>query len=350
MEKSMTSRRIWIWGALVLCAVGVIVFREYVYRVEPKPTGTHVVLITGGSGPFWQMVINGAKSSAAEHKAQLQVVVPEQQEGVEEQTKLLLDVDETKVDGLAISPLDAESQTHPINALVRHINVVTFDADAPLSERQYYIGTSNFRAGQLSAELIAEALPQGGAIVVLYANMKKHNMIERAEGFENFWDTHPDTKIKVVGTLIDEGSDDVCRSNIRKAISDHPDLAGIVGMNAQHGPLILEVLEKDSLLGKIKVAAFDEDDRTLKGVADGHIQGTVVQDPYMYGYEAVRKLVELQAGREELVPIVGKGVVNIQCDIVRKNDVADFQKKLDARLKKGTSDPAKKNAAKSESG
>jgi ribose transport system substrate-binding protein len=340
----MSSRRAWLWGGLVVVAVGVILYRQSVYRKETKPTSTNVMFITGGSGPFWQLAINGAKSAAKEYNAQLKVVVPAQEEGVDDQIRLLQNVNEAEVDGLAISPLDAESQTHPINALVRHINVVTFDADAPLSERQYYIGTSNFLAGKLIGELIAEALPNGGSIVVLYANMTKNNMIERAEGLQNYLEGHSGAKIKVVGSLTDQANADVCKSNIRKAISDHSDLSGIVGMNAHHGPIILEVLSKDSLLGKIKVAAFDEDERTLKGVADGHIQGTIVQDPYMYGYESVRKLVELHGSRPELVPI-SKGVVNTQCRIIRKDDVEDFRKKLNSRLNKDASEASTKGAA-----
>jgi ribose transport system substrate-binding protein len=341
----MSSRRAWIWGLVVLAAIGVILFRQRAYPPEPAPTSTNIVFITGGSSPFWQMAINGARDAAKRHNAELDVVVPQREEGVEEQTKLLLDVDEAKVDGLAISPLDADSQTHPINALVRSINVVTFDADAPLSERQYYIGTSNFSAGQLIGELITEALPEGGSIVVLYANMTKNNMIERAEGFQHFLTEHPDAKIQVAGNLIDNGDVEVCKTNIRKAISENSDLSGIVGMNAHHGPLVLDVLEKDGMLGKVKVAAFDEEDKTLNGVLAGHIQGTVVQDPYMYGYEAIRKLVELHSGRAELVPIVGKGVVNIQCEIVRKDDVEAFRKKLDARLNSELTHAAAKDQA-----
>lgn len=338
LGDTMSSRRAWLWGGLALALIATILFRNSVNRQEPAPSRTSVVLISGGSGPFWQLAINGAKAAAKQYNAQLELLVPEREESVEDQTKLLLSVDKSDVDGLAISPLDAEAQTRLINELVRNINVVTFDADAPLSERQYYIGTSNFHAGQLSGELIAEALPEGGSIVVLYANMTKNNMIERADGFGNSLDERPNAKIEVVGTLIDGGDAEVCKANIRQAISEHPNLAGIVGMNAHHGPIVSETLAEEGRLGQIKVAAFDEDDRTLKGVAEGQIHGTVVQDPYMYGYEAVRKLCEIHRGVPGRGPIFGKGEVTIPCNIIRKDDVDDFQKKLAARLKGVISD------------
>jgi len=58
----------------------------------------------------------------------------------------------------------------------------------------------------------------------------------------------------------------------------------------------------------------------------------VVQDPYMYGYEAVRMLVTLHSGDHSLVPIVGRGAVNVQCEVLRQEDVASFRQRLARRL------------------
>ena len=33
---------------------------------------------------------------------------------------------------------------------------------------------------------------------------------------------------------------------------------------------------------------FDEPDETLQGIIDGTVHGTVVQDPFEYGYQAVK--------------------------------------------------------------
>jgi ribose transport system substrate-binding protein len=42
-----------------------------------------------------------------------------------------------------------------------------------------------------------------------------------------------------------------------------------------------------------KIVGFDEDTVTLDGIARGEIVGTVVQDPFNYGYESVRLLAML---------------------------------------------------------
>src|SRR5262245_9742500 len=63
----------------------------------------------------------------------------------------------------------------------------------------------------------------------------------------------------------------------------------MVGLWAYNPPAILSAL-KDSKdrLGKVKVVGFDENEDTLKGIADGHIYATVVQDPFGFGYQSVR--------------------------------------------------------------
>jgi len=52
------------------------------------------------------------------------------------------------------------------------------------------------------------------------------------------------------------------------------------------------------MVGKVKVVGFDEDLVTLQAVADGQIEGTVVQDPYNYGYKSVEVLAAIARGDE----------------------------------------------------
>ena len=67
----------------------------------------------------------------------------------------------------------------------------------------------------------------------------------------------------------------------------------MVGLFAYNPPLCLEAVKEAGKVGKIKIVAFDEDDTTLQGIVDGEIFGTVVQNPYMYGYDSVRILAAL---------------------------------------------------------
>ena len=76
-------------------------------------------------------------------------------------------------------------------------------------------------------------------------------------------------------------------------MSRHPDVDGLVGLFAYNPPLILEALEGAGKIGEIKVIAFDEDDETLQGIIDGTIEGTIVQQPYEFGYQSVKYLKDI---------------------------------------------------------
>lgn len=348
----MSKERGWLWMVLIIAIGAALWYRQSVFQQANTQESTSVAFITGGTGPYWQMTVAGAQAAAEKYNAELDVIMPEQSEGLAEQTKLIIGVDKESVDGIAISPVSAKAQTHLINKIVQKLPVVTFDADAPLSNRHLYVGASNYAAGQLCHKLIAEALPEGGQVIALAATLSKNNISERKLGLEEAiadrGEIDSENGIELLDVLVDDGSLEVCGENIRQAMQSNPNIAGIVALNGYQGEVILEVLEDQKKLGEIKVVAFDEANKVLNGIADGHIHATVAQDPYMYGFQAVRMLTELNHGRYSEVPIVGGGAVNVQCEPVRQDNLADFRKRLEERMngaKQSTDSPKAESQA-----
>ena len=335
----MSALRLSFLFIALAAIVAAVSYRWSVFQTPPPPPTPDVLFITGGSGPYWQITASGARTAARDHDVALQVEMPTEDENIEQQMGLLSSVDFGKYDGVAISPLDADNQTRLLNLIAQNAHVVTFDSDAPLSQRECYVGTSNYGAGQLAAKLVREAIPEGGKVAVLLANLTKSNMQERKSGFEesvaqSAGATESDgvPEYEVVDYLIDDGDDEVTAKLIHETLSEHPDLACLVGMNAQHGPVMLKVLEAEGKLGQIKIVAFDEEKETLDGIEAGHIYATVAQDPYKYGYEAVRILSNLCKGDEKELPIVGSGSLFVNAEGIRKDKLAEFRKRLLARL------------------
>ena len=100
----------------------------------------------------------------------------------------------------------------------------------------------------------------------------------------------------ILGTLTDQFDRAKAKANVEDTLSRHPDIDCLVGLFEYNPPLILEALEQADKLGTVKVVAFDENARTLKGIQDGHVQGTIAQDPYMYGYKSIEFLAKLHKG------------------------------------------------------
>jgi ribose transport system substrate-binding protein len=342
-EVNMSRQRMIIWPAVaILCAAG-IAYRANVMGKPAPPPPAKVAFVTGGSGPYWKLTVDGAKAAAAKHNVDLRVEMPADDENVEQQMEILGKIDPADVDGIALSPLDAEGQTGFINQLVnRGEKVVTFDSDAPLSARQCHIGTSNFVAGRVCAQLVSAAIPEGGKIAVLLVNLTKENTLDRKGGFQEriaqLADDVPEgspLKYEVVAYLVDNGNADKCEQNIRHLLAEHSDLAAIVGMNAKHGPILLKVLKEVDMLGKLQLVTFDEAEETLQGVKDGHIYATLAQDPFRFGYEAVAMLSTLCGGDELSVPIVGRGSTYLSTEAIRSDNLDSFRERL--KLRQATS-------------
>jgi ABC-type sugar transport system substrate-binding protein len=55
-------------------------------------------------------------------------------------------------------------------------------------------------------------------------------------------------------------------------------------------------------LPPVKVIAFDEAQAVLQGIADGTVVGTVVQNPFQYGYKSIETLHALKLGSDAAIP------------------------------------------------
>jgi ribose transport system substrate-binding protein len=107
----------------------------------------------------------------------------------------------------------------------------------------------------------------------------------------------------------------------------------MVGLFSYNPPLILEALTQSNKLGTVKVVAFDEDDASLQGIAKGTVFGTVVQDPYQYGYKSVEMLAALLEGKQNVIP--QNKFLDIPARKIRQENVAAFQAELKTRLDAG---------------
>jgi ribose transport system substrate-binding protein len=336
----MPAKRGAWWAVALIAVAGAFWYRSHVLS-EPPTRLVRIAMVNAGTGGFWELVSAGAHAAASQDNIDLKVQAPADNENVEQQTALVEGLDLKAIDGVAISPLDGEGQTPIIDRIAGKAVVVTFDSDAPQSARVSYIGTSNVQAGRRAARLTLEAIPQGGKVVVAIANQTKENMIERRSGFDEVMKQRAAAReadatapaYEVVDYLVDEGNDQRGRELLKQTIDAHPDLACVVGMNAQQGPRILKVLKDEQKLGKIAVVAFDEESETLAGVESGEIYATVVQDPYQYGYETVRKLASLCRSDDVVLPRKGSySSLNIATISVTKDTLPEFRKQLGGRL------------------
>jgi ribose transport system substrate-binding protein len=239
----------------------------------------------------------------------------------EEQKRILEDLLAKGVQGIALSPKDPENMTALLDKVARSAVLITHDSDAPASKRLCYVGMDNYDAGRMCGRLVKQALPQGGAIVIVVGNLDQDNARRRRQGVVDELlgrDRDPrrfdkqDAVLKGGGfdiraTFTDQFDRQKCKAAAQDALARWHDVAGMVGLFEYETPLLLEAVRSAGRLGKVALVGFDENEATLQGIVDGHVHGTVVQNPYEYGRASIELLSRLvrapdAKAREALLP------------------------------------------------
>jgi len=135
-------------------------------------------------------------------------------------------------------------------------------------------------------------------------------------------------KFVVLDILTDNQDNAKAKENAETAILRHPDVACLVGLWSQNTPMILAALRSNDQLGKVKVVGFDEHEETLQGIRDGAVHGTIVQQPYQFGYRSVEFLTQIARG--EPVDAPSSGLIFIPHETIKADNVQQFGENLAA--------------------
>jgi ribose transport system substrate-binding protein len=229
--------------------------------------------------------------------------------------------------GIMVSAVDPKNQTDGLNKVAGQTLLFTTDSDAPKSKRVAYIGSSNVDLGKDAGKLMLKALPQGGKCIGFVGLPGADNARERIEGVKETIKGSKVTLIDVRGDEIDQGR---AKRNVEDALAANPDVACLVGFYSYNTPRIYEVLKETGKLGKIKVIGFDEDPITLGGVKEGSIVGTVVQQPFEWGYQGMKLMAKYLEGDKSVVP--ENKLIIVPTKMIDKANVDAFEAELKSRI------------------
>jgi ribose transport system substrate-binding protein len=264
-----------------------------------KPAAdVRVAFVTNNTSDFWAIAEAGTKKAVAELGCDVLFRRPATGTA-QEQQQIMEDLIVNGVSGIAVSPNDPQNWIETLNGFAKQVNLITQDSDAPESNRLCYLGTNNYDAGKAAGELIKKVLPNGGKIMLFVGRIDAQNAQDRRKGIE---DTLAGSNIAILGTRTDETDRAKAIANVQDTLVTNPDVACLVGLWSYNGPAILNGVRDSGKLGQAKIVAFDEEAETLQGIIDGHIEGTIVQQPFEFGYQSVQLLVKLAKGDRSAVP------------------------------------------------
>ncbi|HVS35074.1 MAG TPA: substrate-binding domain-containing protein [Gemmataceae bacterium] len=316
---------------------------------QPESGKPKVGFVSNNPESFWTIAEAGANKAAAESNVDLIFQRPQQGDPAV-QRETVDGVINQGAKAVAVSVIDPKNQKEYLDKIAGKVQLLTVDNDAPDTHRVCYIGTDNYEGGKAVGRLVKMALPKGGTIAIFVGDLAPLNAQQRCEGvldelagqkdvaMANGKFKKPDTGAvygkDVKYTLHDiyldqpEGAQKA-KTNARAAVSDLKDKDGVcmIGLWAYNPPAILSAVNdyvKDGKIkkGQIKIVGFDENAETLQGIIDDDILGTVVQNPYEFGFQSVSLMAQLVKGDKSKVP--PDGVIPIEFRIITKDGGQDF--------------------------
>ena len=280
---------------------------------------TKLAFVTNNASDFWTIARKGVEQADSElPNVDVEFRIPADGTAAE-QRRIVDDLLAKGIEGIAISPVDPDNQTQLINDTAKQALVVTQDSDAPQSARAFYIGTDNHAAGRQAGDLIKEALPQGGKIMVFVGKVDARNAQERYQGIK---DALQGSKVEIIDVRTDDTDRVRAKSNASDTLVKYPEVAAMVGLWSYNGPAILNAVKEAGKIGQVKIICFDEEDETLAGVKSGAINATVVQQPYEFGYQSVQLMTKVLGGDQSVIPPSKQ--IFVPTLIIKKDNVDAF--------------------------
>jgi len=217
-----------------------------------------------------------------------------------------------KVDGIAISVLNAEFLTSTIDkAIDAGIPVVTWDSDAPASKRIAFYGVDDYKSGQELGTQAAKLL-NGKGTVAFITSLGANNLQRRLDGARDALSKFPG--IRIVETY-DTKEDGVrCAEIIATATNRYPDLGAWISVGGW--PVFTANALDPVNPKKTKFLSFDTNPPAPELLRAGKVQVLLGQKYFGWGSETVKILYDFLHGTKPASPIIDSGVDVVTADNV----------------------------------
>jgi ribose transport system substrate-binding protein len=291
---------------------------------EDKPA---LAFVVNAASDFWKLSEAGVKAAQKELPGyETQFRYPATGTAAL-QNALMDDLVAAGTDAIMISSVDPKTSIGAFNRVAAQVPLFTTDSDAPDSNRIAYLGSSNTAAGIQAGEIAVKAMPDGATCMGFVGFLGADNAIERIAGFRQATEEFGIELVDVRGDDVDFAR---ARSNVDDVLAANPEIDCMVGFYSYNPPKIYEALRAAGKLNEITVIAFDEDPITLGAVREGSFAGTVVQDPYQWGYQGMHLMAKYLEGDTSGIP--DDGLIIVPTNIITKDNVDAFEAELKARI------------------
>ena len=264
-------------------------------RQSAPARGLKIAMIAKAStNPVFLSARTGAEAAAKElsdkHGVPIDIVwlTPPAEDGQVQAQRIAQAVNEGMT-AVLISCSDAGKVTGAINdAVARGVPVMTFDSDAPESQRFAFYGVDDMKTGQAVMDELAKQMNEAGSIAILAGNQNAPNLRKRVDGVKAAAAKYP--KIKIVDTFYHAETPQEAAAEVIRVQNAYPQIQGWAMIGGW--PLFTQTLLTDLDPKKVKIVAVDGLPAELAYVEKGLAPVLLAQPTYLWGFESVKLIFD----------------------------------------------------------
>ena len=234
------------------------------------------VVINSVGNPFFDRVRDGFEDSLKKWENYGLEVFYKEIRGYNEEEQIAA-IDEVAARGanvLALTPINTQRVISKLNSLT--MPIVTFNSDLHLDKKFAYIGCNYVESGNLSGDLAALMLPEGGRVAVVTGSL---NILGHRQRVECFSARIADKKCEL--EIVENNDDDALSYELVKDILAKEDTPDLIYFSAGGSMGGLKAVEESGK--RVGVLAVDETAAVVEGMKSGLVAASVTQQPYEQG-------------------------------------------------------------------
>jgi len=267
------------------------------------------VIPMGTTHEYWKSIHAGAEKAAAELGVEIVWKGPQKEDDRAQQIAVVEDMIARRVQGIVLAPLDRTGLRRVV-AEARQAGIPTVIVDSGLEGDDFvsFVATDNYQGGVAGAQRLAEVMGEKGKIILMRVMVGLESTRDREQGFLDEIAKYPGIEIlsdNQYGGITTE----TAYQTGENLLNRFPEVEGIFCPNESTTFGMLRALTDAGKAGKIRFVGFDSSDKLIQGLEEGHLQGLVLQNPFLMGDLGVRTIVEhLQNPSGEIQKRIDTGV------------------------------------------
>jgi ribose transport system substrate-binding protein len=275
---------------LAVCFFAVFVLLTGCGGREASGKLTIAVIPMGSTHEYWKAVHAGAMKAAREEGVEIVWKGPQKEDDRAQQIAVVEDMIARRVNGIVIAPLDGKGLQKPISE-ARRAGIPAVVVDSPLEGDDFisFIGTDNYKGGQLGAQRLAEVLGDKGTVILMRVLVGVRSTMAREQGFLDEIKKHPNIQVlsdNQYGGITTETSYQTGENLLNR----FPNVDGVFCPNESTAFGMLRAITDAGKAGKVKFVGFDSSDKLIAALRARHLLGLVLQNPFRMGEQGVKTL------------------------------------------------------------